>query len=84
VPLADELQPSRNLAAELVRCLGTARPVLAQHPRGEQRQARVAGGEDAVLDLRAEGALDPPGRVAGDLDARLAGGVADLPRGRPR
>ena len=56
--------------------------VLAQHPRREQRDRRVLGDEDVVLEPArlAVRALDPPGGVAGDLDARLAGEVADLPR----
>ena len=80
VPLAHELQCPRDLFPQLVGRLRHRAAVLAQDPRGEQRQARVLGHEDAALDLRAEGALDPPGRVAGDFDPRLPGGVADLPR----
>ena len=58
--------------------------VLAEDPAREQRQRRVLGDEHAVLDPVARLgvlALDPPGRVRGDLDPRLAGDVAELPVG---
>src|SRR4029078_4002745 len=74
------IQSRVHLAPQLVGRLRHRAAVLAQDPRGEQPQARIVGYEDTVLDLRAEGALHPPGGVAGDLDARLAGRVADLPR----
>src|SRR5207244_6330132 len=56
--------------------------VLPQDPGGELRERGVLRDEDAVFELPgvAESALDPPGRVAGELDARLADQVADLPR----
>src|ERR1051325_10461155 len=83
VLLADELERSRELAAQLLGLAGNRPPVVPQHPRREQPQARILGHEDAVLDTPAAsvGALHPPGGVAADLDARLADGVADLPRG---
>src|SRR5205085_10671884 len=57
-------------------------PLLSQHPRGEELEARVLGDEDAVLEAPAAPvrALDPPGGVRRDRDPRLADDVADLPR----
>src|SRR5206468_56581 len=73
-----------DLAAQVLGLARDRASVLTQNPRGEERQARVLGHEDAVLDLAtaAVRALHPPGRVAADLDPRLADRIADLP-GRP-
>ena len=56
--------------------------VLAQDPGGELPEVGVVRDEDAVLDpsVAAEQAVDPPGRVAGDLDLGLALLLAHLPR----
>src|SRR5207342_638972 len=69
----------------LVRSLRRRAPVLAQEPRGEQRQARVLGDEDSGLDAAAVAVrpLHPPGGVASDLNARLADEIADLPGRAP-
>src|SRR5262249_2886674 len=71
-----------NLPAQFVRLERDRAAVLAQDPRGEQRQGREIRHEDAVVELArvAERALDPPGGVACKLDARLTRDVADLPR----
>src|SRR5439155_23687919 len=73
----------RDLAPELVRLERDRAPVLPENPRGELREGGELRDEDPVLQLSgvAERALDPPGRVARKLDARLADEVADLPRG---
>src|SRR5262249_44006292 len=58
--------------------------VLAQDPAREQRQRRVLGDEDAVLDAVARAVVDPlhpPGRVGRHLDPRLALDLAELPLG---
>src|SRR5205823_10711352 len=83
VALAYSAQALRDLPAERRWGLRNRAAVLAQDPRGELRKARVPRDEDTVLDLAAVavGALDPLGRVAGDLDLRLADERADLPGG---
>src|SRR5919201_1909453 len=83
VPLADRPQGPGHLAAQLLRRLRHRAAVLPQHPRREQRKAGVLGREDPVVDLRPEGALDPPRGVARDLDPCLADRLADLPRRAP-
>ena len=82
VRLLHGAERARDLAPQRRRLDRHGAPVLAQHPRGEQRDRRVLGDEDVVLETTglAVGALDPPGGVARDLDPRLAGDVADLPR----
>ena len=84
VPVADEPQRPRHFAPELRRRGRRRAAILTQDPGCELAQVRVLGHEDAVLDatVLAVRPLDPPGRVVGDLDPRLAGEVADLP-GRP-
>src|SRR6266700_1999214 len=83
VPVADPAQALRRLAPEVVGLDGHRPSILAQHPRREQRKARVLGDEDSIpyapgLPVQT---LDPPGRVTADLDARFADDVADLPGG---
>ena len=75
-------QRARGLAPELVGLERDRASVLAQDPRRELLDGGVFGDEDAVLELSRvpEGAFHPPGRVACELDARLADEVADLPR----
>ena len=82
VPLTDGPERLGDLAAELVRLDRDRAPVLPQHPGCELRERGVARDEHAVLQLTcvAECALDPPGGVPGELDARFALDVADLPR----
>src|SRR6266511_43782 len=72
----------RDLAPELVGLDRNRAAILPEDPGGELREGRVLRDEDAVLQLAggAEGALDPPRRVAGELDARLADQITDLPR----
>ena len=81
VALADEPKAPRDLAPQLFGGLRHRSSVLAQHPGGQERQARVVGHEDAVLDATAVAVrpLDPPRGVAADLDSRLADRLADLP-----
>ena len=83
--VAHAAERRRYLATQLLRLDRHRAPVLAQHPRGELRERRVVGDEDAVFETprRPVGALDPPGRVAADLDAGLAEDVADLPGRTP-
>src|SRR5262249_58798414 len=60
-------------------------PVEAETPRGEVRDVGVGSDEDAVVDVAVGlpvGPLDPPGRVARELDPRLALDRAHLPRRR--
>ena len=73
---------ARNLAPQLGRIERHRPAVLPEHPRREHRQRRIVRDEDAVLESSgvAVGALEPPGRVAGHLDSRLALDFADLPR----
>ena len=82
VSFADGAQCVGHFPSELVGLDRDRPPVLAQDPGSELRQRRVAGDEDAVLQLSgvAECALDPPRGVARELDPRLADDVADLPR----
>src|SRR5205823_2338471 len=81
VPLADEPQRARKLTAKLLGLARNRAPVLAQHPRTEECQARVLGHEDSVLDpaAAAVGALHPPRGVAADFDPGFADRIADLP-----
>src|SRR5262249_30128521 len=75
-------QRPRHLASQIVGLERDRAAVLAEDPRRELRERRVVRDEDAVLEVArpAERALDPPGRVTGQLDARLADEIADLPR----
>src|SRR6266540_3650784 len=81
VPLLDELQIGANDPSQLGRGHRNRATVLAEDPRGEPAEVGVAGDEHAVFEasMRAEGTLDPPGRVAPDLDAGLALNLAHLP-----
>src|SRR5205085_12377012 len=74
VRLEHALERFGHLAAELLRLERHGASLLPQHPGGEERDARVLGDEDAVLEAAAApvDTLDPPGRVGADLDARLA------------
>src|SRR3954470_6405546 len=75
-------QRSGRLAPKLVRLDRDRASVLAQDPRRKLLRRGGLGDEDAVLQLPRipEGAFHPRGGVAGELDARLADQVADLPR----
>ena len=81
VPLVHEVEVGAELAAELRRRERHRASVLAQDPGRELPEIRVVGEEDAVLDpaVASEQAVDPPGRVACDLDLGLALRLADLP-----
>ncbi len=80
--VADGAERLGNLTPERIRFERDRAPVLPEDPRGELRQRGVTREEHPVFELArvAEGALDPPGRVAGELDPRFALDVADLPR----
>src|SRR5262249_34128605 len=82
VALLDEVEVRPHLAPQLRRGERDGPSVLAQDPRGELPEIRVACDEDAVLDpaVAPEQAVDPPRRVAGNLDLRLTLRLADLPR----
>src|SRR5262249_35515225 len=82
MPVTDEAQCSGDLPPQLWRRDGRGPPVLTSDPGSELPRARIFGHEEAVFDAAVLPVrpLDPPGRVVGDLDARLAGDVADLPR----
>src|SRR5919201_1496969 len=84
VSVPDKPQRSGHLAPELGGGDGRRASVLAEDPRRELAEIRVFGHEDAVVDapVVAIRTLDPPGRIAPDLDLRLAREVANLP-GRP-
>ncbi len=81
VSASDPLERLLDFRSQLGRVHGMGPTLLPQDPRREQRQARVLGHEDAVLDPAGVSVdtLDPPGRVAAELDASLAHDVADLP-----
>src|SRR5262249_2676105 len=85
VRLVNRAERSGHLASELRRLERHGSAVLPEDPRHEQRQGRVLGHEHVVLEASrvAVRALDPPGGVAGHLDAGLADDVADLPRRPP-
>ena len=72
---------SRTSLPKLRRSERHGAAVLTQDPGGEPPEVRVGRDEDAVLDpaVAAVQTVDPPGRVAADLDPRLADGLADLP-----
>ena len=74
VPLGDLPKRTGDLLAELLRLERHRAPVLAEDPRGEERDARVSRHEHAVLDAAraAVRALDPPRGVAAHLHAGLA------------
>jgi hypothetical protein len=83
--LDDSAEARRDCAAELGRLEWHGAAVESQDPGGEVGEVGVRRDEDAVLDLAVRlpiGALDPPGRVAGQLDACLACDLAHLPRRR--
>ena len=82
MPLTYGTERLGDLTAELVGLDRDRAAVLPEHPGCELRERGVAGDEHAVLQLTrvAERALDPPSGVAGELDARFAHDVADLPR----
>ncbi len=73
-----------DLAAQLVWLERDRASVLPQDPRRELGGGRKVRDEDVVLEPARVpvGTVDPPGGVAGELDARLADDVPDLP-GRP-
>ena len=50
VPVAHAAERRGDLAAQLLRLERDRAPVLAQDPRGELRERRVVGDEDAVLE----------------------------------
>jgi hypothetical protein len=81
VSLLDALEIGAHDLPELGRRERHRAAVLPEDPGREQPQVRVFRNEDAVLDasVLAELALDPPGRVAGDLDLGVALDRADLP-----
>ena len=80
--LVHQVEVGAHLAPELRGRERHRPPVLTQDPGGELPEVGVVRDEDAVLDppVAAEEAVDPPGRVAGDLDLGLALLRANLPR----
>src|SRR6266550_2020466 len=80
--LVHEVEIGAHLPSELRRRQRNRATVLAQDPGRELPEIRVVRDEDPVLDpaVTPEQAVDPPGRVARDLDLRLALLLADLPR----
>jgi hypothetical protein len=72
--LLDQFERGAHFLAQLRRLERDCASVLAQDPGRKQAERGVSRAENSILQVAgaAEGALDPPGRLAPDADVRLA------------